>query len=398
MTQQILNDGETFAVHRGKINANTTELYGIKIEAGAVLLKTQTVPYSPTNDYHPATKLYVDGLFSSFYTVYDPQNISADAFDRGNHTGQLLPSVITEDVDNQFVSQAEKDSWNSKESSIGLKGTAFNKNFGTIADSVSEGNHTHTKTDLGLGNVDNTSDVNKPVSDPQQEALDLKVDKTTLESDYYDKTEADDLLLNKMDADVTELAKINVGDVAGGDYVEIDVDGRFTTHGNARNYKTVVITLNGAEVHPTKSPEFVNYKGSRVIEFSPSSDQTIYFQAKLPHDYDPGTDLEFHVHAIFESATTGNRLYTLTYSWANTDGIFPTETSLEKLFTSVRPANANIIGSFGQLDGTGKTPGGVLLCSLTRNGSDGTDTESQPTIIVFADFHYISNSFGDPLP
>ncbi len=36
-----------------------------------------------------------------------------------------------------------------------------------------------TKTDVGLGNVDNTSDPNKPVSTAQQIALDLKVDKTT---------------------------------------------------------------------------------------------------------------------------------------------------------------------------------------------------------------------------
>ena len=37
--------------------------------------------------------------------------------------------------------------------------------------------HQVTATQLGLGNVDNTSDINKPVSTAQQIALDLKVDK-----------------------------------------------------------------------------------------------------------------------------------------------------------------------------------------------------------------------------
>lgn len=37
--------------------------------------------------------------------------------------------------------------------------------------------HSVTKSQVGLGNVDNTSDVNKPVSTAQQAALDLKVDK-----------------------------------------------------------------------------------------------------------------------------------------------------------------------------------------------------------------------------
>ena len=39
--------------------------------------------------------------------------------------------------------------------------------------------HQVTKEQVGLGNVDNTSDVNKPVSTAQQTALDLKVDKIT---------------------------------------------------------------------------------------------------------------------------------------------------------------------------------------------------------------------------
>ena len=36
-----------------------------------------------------------------------------------------------------------------------------------------------TKSQVGLSNVENTSDANKPVSTAQQTALDLKVDKIT---------------------------------------------------------------------------------------------------------------------------------------------------------------------------------------------------------------------------
>ncbi len=43
------------------------------------------------------------------------------------------------------------------------------------------------KSTVGLGNVDNTSDANKPVSTAQQAALDLKADKSTT----YTKTEVD---------------------------------------------------------------------------------------------------------------------------------------------------------------------------------------------------------------
>ena len=81
------------------------------------------------------------------------------------------------------------------------KNTAFNRNFGTTGASVAYGNHNHngvyepknaniqshissisnphgvTKSQVGLGNVDNTSDLSKPISTAQQTALANKVDK-----------------------------------------------------------------------------------------------------------------------------------------------------------------------------------------------------------------------------
>ena len=48
---------------------------------------------------------------------------------------------------------------------------------GNSESSYRTGNINITKTNIGLGNVDNTSDVNKPVSTAQQAALDKKVDK-----------------------------------------------------------------------------------------------------------------------------------------------------------------------------------------------------------------------------
>lgn len=181
MTQQILNDGELHGIHRGKINNNFTELYSVKIEASQVLTKTNTNVFTPTEDYHPCTKLYADGLKTTWENVYDPQDISADAFDRSNHTGTQNPSTIATDSSSRFVSDDEKSDWNQKEDAIGTKQTGFNLPLGTAVSTISEGNHSHTKADIGIGNVDNTSDVNKPVSTAQQTALDLKADAADLD-------------------------------------------------------------------------------------------------------------------------------------------------------------------------------------------------------------------------
>jgi hypothetical protein len=179
MSRENLENGETFGVHRGKLNANFTELYSIKLESNQVLTLSNTNPFTPTSPYHPATKAYADALRDAWDAVFNPQSISADIFARANHTGQSPPSSIAEDINDRFVSDVQVSNWDQKEDNIGSKGSAFNKNFGTIAGTVAEGNHLHTKTDIGLGNVDNTSDINKPISTLQQTAIDAKLNKIT---------------------------------------------------------------------------------------------------------------------------------------------------------------------------------------------------------------------------
>ena len=70
--------------------------------------------------------------------------------------------------------------------------------------------HNVTKAQVGLGNVDNTSDLNKPISTATQTALDLKADKSTT----YTKTETDTLLGAKQDT-ISDLSTIRSNAQAG---------------------------------------------------------------------------------------------------------------------------------------------------------------------------------------
>lgn len=64
-----------------------------------------------------------------------------------------------------------------------------------IVDGKSDAGHTHIKSEVGLGNVDNTSDLDKPVSDAVQTALDGKADSTHTHDDrYYTESEIDEKL------------------------------------------------------------------------------------------------------------------------------------------------------------------------------------------------------------
>ena len=66
-----------------------------------------------------------------------------------------------------------------------------NLTLGATASTAAAGNHAHTKADISLGNVDNTSDANKPVSTATQAALNLKATASTLSAVAYSGSYAD---------------------------------------------------------------------------------------------------------------------------------------------------------------------------------------------------------------
>lgn len=58
------------------------------------------------------------------------------------------------------------------------KPTTFPPTIGSTGTTAAAGNHTHTKSDIGLGNVDNTTDAGKPVTSAETTALGNKVSDT----------------------------------------------------------------------------------------------------------------------------------------------------------------------------------------------------------------------------
>lgn len=95
----------------------------------------------------------------------------AFAIQRANHTGTQAATTIVEDSTHRFATDTEKTTWNAKEPSITATTSADyyrgDKTFQTL-----------NKTAVGLGNVDNTSDTNKPVSTLQQTAINARLEKT----------------------------------------------------------------------------------------------------------------------------------------------------------------------------------------------------------------------------
>jgi len=104
-------------------------------------------------------QLHIEKVFSAGMqaAIYDPQGIMGDAFSADNHTDGVVKVVMT------AVERAKL---------AGIESGAQVNTVTSVAGKI--GAVALVKSDVGLSNVDNTSDANKPVSSATQTALNLK--------------------------------------------------------------------------------------------------------------------------------------------------------------------------------------------------------------------------------
>ena len=159
------------------------------------------------------------------------------------------------------------------------------------------------------------------------------------------------------------------------------------------------VSVNSLKVPTVNPPAWTAYKGSQVLAFEDQAvegnEEIVYFLVQLPHCWKYGSDLMAHVHWVCEDNTAGNCRWKLTYSWANIDGTFPTESTLTVDAAAGGAADTHVLGNLGAIDGDGKTLSSMLICSLSRNSSHANDTlTGKDAYLLEIDFHYEIDSFG----
>ena len=168
---------------------------------------------TPTENGHVATKKYVDDadalklddsqLVTSWQSTVSDTNIPSEKLTKDSidavqtnldtHTARAdNPHSVTKsqvglgNVQNYGMDSSPTDG----SSNYVTSGGAYTAINGVATDlsthtARTDNPHSVTKSQVGLGNVDNTSDANKPISTATQSALDGKVDKTTTASQIY---------------------------------------------------------------------------------------------------------------------------------------------------------------------------------------------------------------------
>jgi len=197
-TQQYLDALEDDLINDDELYMTTDSplVYDVKVNGTSVIsnnvanITLGTMATESTSDYY--TKTQADSTFadievettkvdkvSTANKVYGTDSTGAQTTYDKNSFGQVddvkvgTTSVVSNKVATLGTMAGES------ASDYALKSTVDNH----IADTSNP--HSVTAAQVGLGNVNNTSDANKPVSTAQQAALDTKVDKVSTASKVY---------------------------------------------------------------------------------------------------------------------------------------------------------------------------------------------------------------------
>jgi hypothetical protein len=138
-----------------------------------------------------------------------------------------------------------------------------------------------------------------------------------------------------------------------------------------------------------------SYFSGQVLDFtSGNKDQSVQLSAQLPHGWQEETDVCFHVHITGSSDTTGTVQWSFTYTWSNIDGSVATESDVSVTTDITKGNDFHILADIADLSATDKTISSILLCSMTRMGTQAGDTYAGDIHLMEADFHWINDTAG----
>lgn len=183
---------------------------------------------------------------------------------------------------------------------------------------------------------------------------------------------------------------LKVGDVAGGDYLEIEADGTIVLHGDATGWKDR--NFSGVSAgNPAASPDFVDFNttGIKVAAFNGgATEESLHAGDEIQHDYEEGTDLVFHVHWAPTDTGTGNvkwqmEIIIISGTTVRYTGTISAVDSADG--TAWEEKRLNV----GTLTGTTFTIGDQIGMRIFRDPADVADTYGSDAAITFTfGYHY----------
>jgi hypothetical protein len=207
--------------------------------------------------------------------------------------------------------------------------------------------------------------------------------------------------------------QISVGTVKGGDgtnQVSLSKEGLYL-EGTATMWDDLRVPVLSTRVPAIGGPGFAKWldngsgsTGVFLYWFSPTSEESVYFVAQMPHRWKEGSDIEVHVHWVPKTnalLTPTDVCWGLEYTWQSINGTFGNTTIIygdEQTNGSgeYMTKDKHYLTELGTITGSGQTMSSMLVCRLFRDatGVGGTDDYGNDAGLMEIDFHHQIDSLG----
>ena len=197
---------------------------------------------------------------------------------------------------------------------------------------------------------------------------------------------------------------IGIGNVSGGNYLEVEADGTPLLHGNGTYWVDEKVSA-----FTTKTVGASNLPGADFLVgtvgafwFDPNTMNQVFFMVQIPHAYKEGSSIYPHVHWCpgASNGTAGQKVrWGLEYAWGNLGGTFTATTTIyaqdHSPADSVLVSKKHYLTPFSAISGTGKTISSMVVCRLFRDATNATyDTYANFAGLLSIDFHIECDSLG----
>jgi len=142
------------------------------------------------------------------------------------------------------------------------------------------------------------------------------------------------------------------------------------------------------------APTWKAYRGSELLAFDKNQNNKASFNIQYSHRIRVGSETELHIHTVAPDNNAGVVLWRLTVSYANINGTFGEESSIDFEQTINAQQNEHILTSIKNPFTENAGISSFAICSLTRVGTDAKDTYDNDIYLLGIDSHFKVDTMG----
>lgn len=172
-----------------------------------------------------------------------------------------------------------------------------------------------------------------------------------------------------------------IGNVAGGHYLEVESDGTIHMQGNATTYEDLTIPMSTGHIPVASFPTWAGFTTNTNAYIFAVNDYIDLANPELTHSYKLATDCEIHLHWATQGTDATDRYVKWACNVATgvKDGQFYELTySQETMIPANTPTHTAMYTSLGTISGSGFGVGTIFVIRAKRIASTGTAPTSNP--------------------